>query len=399
MMLWEEDPVRRPRREEGRVLLSLLSVLGALIAVLVAVAPAHAQQDTRIRDLTVEDRAVPVRLMGYGLVVGLDNSGDRVTGGRSGGMTVTSVVNLLRRFAIEVPADVMRLRNVAAVLVTAEVSPYLRAGGKFEVHVSSVGDSRSLRGGVLWMTPLLADVGGKPVASAQGAVLLSQSSEGATYRAVYAAENSARIPTGGLLEVDMPRPQFAATSRLVMREPDVGTASRIAAAINKALGDSTARVEDPGSIALTFKGDEKRDRATLLAQIRELRVRPDVPSRLVIDARDGTVVSGGDITVGDAVVSHGGVTVAIGAAAADSTAGSATAPSASPPTNGVADTAAAAVRSPATPPRTDLRVASGTSVTRIATALHSLRTPPAEIAAIFESLRSVGALTAEIVVR
>lgn len=368
--------VQQPPRMQ-RDLLSILSLVFALVALLVAAAPARSQE-VRIRDLTVEDRAVPIRLMGYGLVVGLDNTGDRVLGGKQGGMTVNSVVNLLKRFDVEVPPDVMRMRNVAAVLVTAEVNPYLRAGGRFEIHVSSVGDSRSLRGGVLWMTPLLADVGGKPVASAQGALLISESESG-TYRAAYASENTARVPTGGLLEAEMARPQFATTNRLVLREPDVGTAARIAAAINKVLGDTTAKVEDPGSIALVFKADEKRDRATLLSQIRDVLVRPDMPSRLVIDARNGTVVAGGDITVSDASVSHGGISLAVGAMAATDSASA-------------KDTSAASARR-------GLRVASGTPVSRIISALHAMQAPPSEIAAILESLRSVGALAAEVVIR
>ena len=368
--------VQQPPRMQ-RDLLSILSLVFALVALLVAAAPARSQE-VRIRDLTVEDRAVPIRLMGYGLVVGLDNTGDRVLGGKQGGMTVNSVVNLLKRFDVEVPPDVMRMRNVAAVLVTAEVNPYLRAGGRFEIHVSSVGDSRSLRGGVLWMTPLLADVGGKPVASAQGALLISESESG-TYRAAYASENTARVPTGGLLEAEMARPQFATTNRLVLREPDVGTAARIAAAINKVLGDTTAKVEDPGSIALVFKADEKRDRATLLSQIRDVLVRPDMPSRLVIDARNGTVVAGGDITVSDASVSHGGISLAVGAMAATDSASA-------------KDTSTASARR-------GLRVASGTPVSRIISALHAMQAPPSEIAAILESLRSVGALAAEVVIR
>jgi flagellar P-ring protein precursor FlgI len=177
----------------------------------------------------------------------------------------------------------------------------------------------------------------------------------------------------------MARPAFASTSRLVLREPDVGTAARIATAINKVMGDSTARVEDPGSVALVFKADEKRDRATLLSQIRDVLVRPDRPSRLVIDARDGTVVAGGEITVGDASVSHGGVTLAVGAPAV-------------PDSSAQRDTSAAA-------DRTSLRVVTGTSVSRIVSALHAMQTPPADIAAILESLRTVGALAAEVVVR
>ncbi|HEX7019209.1 MAG TPA: flagellar basal body P-ring protein FlgI, partial [Gemmatimonadaceae bacterium] len=190
----------------------------ALVAALVGTRSTllHAQEMIRLRDLTIEDKAIPVRLMGYGLVVGLDGTGDRVLGARSGGMTVTSVVNLLRRFDVQVPPEVLRMRNVAAVLVTAEVSPYLRPGGRFEVHVSSLGDARSLRGGVLWMTPLLSDVGGQSMASAQGSVLMSETGANRTFGAI---ENSARIPSGGLLEGELPHAAFASTSKLLLREP------------------------------------------------------------------------------------------------------------------------------------------------------------------------------------
>jgi flagellar P-ring protein precursor FlgI len=367
----------RTRQAYQRDLMSVIGLIVALMAVLAFASPAHAQ-DVRIRDLTVQDRAVPVRLMGYGLVVGLDNTGDRITGGKGGGMTVNSVVNLLRRFDIEVPSEVVRMRNVAAVLVTAEVSPYLRPGGSFEVHVSSVGDARSLRGGVLWMTPLLADVGGKPMGSAQGAVLTTDLQSGTT-RAMAMAENSARIPTGGLLEADLPHPKFASIARLVLRDPDVGTASRIASAINKEMGDTTAHVEDPGSVALVFKDNEKQDRATLLSRIGDVRVRPDRPSRLIIDGRDGTVVAGGDIGISDAVVTHAGITLSVG-------------PPMPVDTTVKKDTTSAPVTG-------GLHVLTGTPAYRVAAALHAMKAAPSDIAAIFEALRSVGALSAEVVIR
>jgi flagellar P-ring protein precursor FlgI len=335
----------------------------ALLAV--AARPALAQEMIRVRDLTIEDKAIPVRLMGYGLVVGLDGSGDRSGGGKQGGMTVNSIVSLLRRFGVTIPVEAMKTRNIAAVLVTAEVSPYLRPGGKFELHVSSVGDARSLRGGVLWMTPMLADVGGQPVASAQGAVLMADNGGRGS-----AIENSARIPTGGLLEVDLPRPQFTQSSKLLLREPDVTMASRIATAINKEVGEGTATVEDPGSIALDFKNPGKEDHAMRLARIQDMRVQPQRLARLIIDGRDGTIIAGGELTVGEATVSHGGITISVGAS----------------------DTTAAA--SP-----NSLRMAAGTPVTRIAAALHAVQAPPSEIAAIFESLRAIGAIVAEIVIR
>jgi flagellar P-ring protein precursor FlgI len=320
----------------------------------------------RVRDLTIEDQAIPVRLMGYGIVVGLDGTGDRASGGKQGGMTVNSIVNLLRRFDIQLPPEAMKTRNVAAVLVTAEVSPYLRAGGRFEVHVSSLGDARSLRGGVLWVTPLLSDVGGQPVASAQGPVLMS----GSAGRGGQAIENSSRIPGGGLLEAELPHAQFASASRLLLREPDVTMATRITAAINKEIGDGSASVEDPGSITLALKNVKTPgDRAAEFARIQDLRVQPAHAARLIIDGRDGTIIAGGDLAIGEASVSHGGITVTIGAV----------------------DTTAAV--------KNNLRVPAGTPVTRVAAALHAVQAPPADIAAIFESLRAIGAIVAEVIVR
>jgi flagellar P-ring protein FlgI len=340
-------------------------LLLALPILLLSAAPAAAQE-VRIGDLTIQETAVPIRLVGYGLVVGLDGTGDRPAGGRTGGHTVQSVANLLRRFDVDVPPEVLRLRNVAAVLVTAEVSPYLRPGGRFEVHVSSVGDARSIRGGVLWMTPLISDVGGDPVATAQGSLLIS---DGGGARGSYTVETSARIPSGGLLEGSLPRVEFAASSRLLLRQPDLGTATRVAMAVNTEFGEGIAIVEDPGSVALNLP-DDPVERITMLTRVTEIRAQPTRVARIVIDGRDGTVVAGGDLSVGEAVVSHGLVTLSIG------------------------------VQAPGAPGAAgDLRLAPGTSAQQIAAALHALQTPPVEIAAIFESLREIGALSAEVVVR
>jgi len=341
--------------------------LGAALLAAVASLGSTLPAQTAVRDLVIEDQAVPVRLMGYGLVVGLDNTGDNGYGGRSSQQTVQSVVNLLRRFDVSVPAELLRTRNVAAVLVTAEVSPYLRAGGKFEIHVSSVGDARSLRGGVLWMTPLVADAGGTPVATAQGQLLVTD--YGAGRRRPYLVETTGRIPDGGLIEGELPRPTFSTVSRLLLREPDIGTASRIAAAIDTALGAGTAKVEDPGAVALTLKDG---DPAAKLAKIRDLTVHLATPARIVIDAHDGTVVAGGELPVGPGVVSVGSVTLSIGGVPADTLAGT---------TDG------------------RLRLATGTSVQQLIAALHAVQTPPSQVALIFEALRRAGSISAEVVTR
>jgi flagellar P-ring protein FlgI len=362
-------------------------LLGALLLAAAAALPGAplGAQDAKVKDLTIAEGAAPIRLVGYGLVVGLDGTGDRGTGSRGSGMTVQSVTNILRRFDVEVPAEMMRTRNVAAVLVTAEVSPYLRSGGRFDVHVSSLGDARSLRGGVLWMTPLVAEAGGQPLAAAQGALLLSEAVDPRDRFTAPTVETTARLVSGGQLESDLPRPTFAGGTKLLLKEPDVGTAAKIAAAINGALGAKTATVEDPGAIALALP--DSGDRATLLARVRDLSIRPDRSARVVIDARDGTVVAGGDMTVGDAVVSHGAVTLTIGGMAAAAPAATPNAP------------AAPAAGADTTTTPGDVRIATGTSVQRVAAALHAVQTPPSEIAAIFAALKESGALVADVVVR
>lgn len=326
-------------------------------------------QDSRIRDLVLTDAAPPVRLMGFGLVTGLNGTGDRVAGAYGSRQTVQSIVNLLRRFDVDVPAAVLRTRNVAAVLVTSEVSPYLRSGGRFEVHVSSLGDAQSLRGGVLWMTPLVADVGGKPLASAQGSLLVSSDGSRSTM-STDAASTTGRIPDGGMLEIDLPRPtESASNNKLFLREPDVLVATRMVAVIDSAFGGpGNATVGDPGLIILTIK-DTSSSFLTALAKVRTLRVHSPRPGRIVIDGRDGTIVAGGDLLVGEAIVSHSRITLSIGASA---------------------DTSS-------TPG--DVRMPSGTTVQRIGAALHAMRATPSDIAAIFEALRSVGAISAEVISR
>ena len=350
-----------------------LACLGA------AAAPAAAQEP-RIADLTIEGSAVPQRLVGYGLVVGLDGTGDRSMATRQGGMTVQSVVNLLKRFDLAVPTELLRTQNVAAVLVTAEVSPYLRPGGRFVTHVSAIGDARSLRGGVLWVTPLVAGPNGPAFATAQGPLVIDEpaTEQNVRWRRGSAAPvNHASIPDGGVLEADLPRPTVELATKLWLREPDLSTAQRIVAAINAALGEGKAKVEDPGAIALALTGstDEK---AEALGRVRELRVRPAQRSAVLLDARSGLVVAGGDAQVGAAVVRQGRVVLSI-----------------------AGPNAAAAARDAAAQGDSTiaLRLPVGTSVLEVTAALRAVDAQPRDVAAILLALRQVGALPVEIVVQ
>lgn len=339
------------------------------LAVLASLAPHLSRaQDVRVRDLVLADAAPPVRLMGYGIVTGLDGTGDMVFGTTGSGQTVQSIVNLLRRFDISVPPALLRTRNVAAVLVTSEVSTYLRPGGRFEVEVSSLGDARSLRGGVLWMTPMVADAGGQPLAGAQGPIVISSGST--TNRALNTViGTTGTIPNGGVLEANLPRPQLAASNMLLLREPDITTAARIAAAVDSALGGKDiATVQDPGAVRLALK-DTTGGLAAALSAVRDIKVRPSRTARIVIDSRDGTIVAGGDLVVGEAIVSHGGITISVGA---------------KPDSTAVFG---------------DVRAAAGATVQTIGAALHAAQANASDIAAIFDALRAVGAIAADVVIR
>lgn len=362
---------------------ALRVTVGLLAAVVLAAGPAAGQQ-TRVGDLVQMEEDVPVRLVGYGLVTGLDGTGDRTIGGFSGGHTVRSIANLLRRFDVRVPPEALRTRNVAAVLVTAEVSPYLRPGGRFEVKVSSVGDASSLRGGVLWMTPLVARPGGDPVATAQGGLVLSR---GVTTPGERPVETSARVPDGGLLRGQLPRGAMTGSTRLLLRDPELGTATRIASAVNEEFGEGTARVEDPGSVAVELSDDVEGGTASALARIRALQVEPVRTARLVIDGRDGTVVAGGGLQVGEAVVSHGGMTLTVGGGIAGQGGG------------GGGQGGGGQGGPGGQGPPGAVRVASGATVQAVASALHAVAAPPEAIANIFRSLEQVGALSAPVEVR
>ncbi len=338
-----------------------------LLALLLLAAPMALHAQVRVGDLTTRTGEVPVRLVGYGLVVGLDGSGDRSFGSLSGSVqTVRSVVNLLRRFNIEVPPERLRLRNVAAVLVTAEVSPFLRPGGRFEVQIASIGDATSLRGGVLWMTPLVSDPDQAPVATAQGAMPVQADERG---RWGNRGAASGRLVDGGLLEVALPAVAVVTEPRLLLRTPDYPLAARLAAAVNGVFGDSTARVEDPGSIRLTAPGGATDNLPAFLAAVDTIPVTVPTVARIIIDARSGVVVAGGDVRVGPAVVSLKGITVRVG----------------DPP--------------PATPTDGVVAVGPQATVRDIAVGLQSIGAAPADVAAVFDGLRAAGAITAMVVIR
>ncbi len=340
-----------------------LRAYAALFAASLLIATPAWSALTTVGQVTRHMGDIPRRIVGYGLVTGLDGSGDRSFGRASASSpSVRSVANLLRRFQVEVPADQLRLRNVAAVLVTAEVSPWLRPGGRFDVQVSALGDATSLRGGTLWITPLVTDPGQPPIATAQGTLYVAGDESGGV--SSFRRANSGRVDDGGVLEASSSVP--VSDPRLLLREPDLMTARLVAAAIDSAFGAGTATVEDAGSILLKPPGAAAP--AVWFAAIDTVELRAPEAARVVIDSRDGTVVAGGGLRIGAAVVSHGGVTLQIGGSAGAASEGL-------------------------------VRVGVDASVQDVVAGLHAAGARGAEIAAVFEALRSSGALRATVVVR
>ena len=291
-------------------------------------------------------------------------------------MTVRSVANLLRNMGVEVPERVIRTRNAAVVLVTAEASRYTRTGGRFDVSLSSLGDATSLRGGVLWLAPLSATVGGQAFASAQGNIQLQASVDDRRRDAV---ETSAVLVDGGVALADFGG-TVAPPTRLLLRSPNLGTAQLIADAINASVGAGSATVEDPGSVSLQLPAN---DGFTTLVAVGDLPVTPTTVPRVVVDARSGVVAAGGNISVGPAVVSHDWLTVSI-------TDVDAAAPAGPGPDGLPADGIL---------PPGSVRAQTGIQVQSLAEALHAVGATADIIGAVLQSLRSVGALHAEVLIR
>jgi len=367
-----------------------------LVALMVGVPADVEGQTVRVRDLTQGAEEVPVRLAGYGLVTGLSGTGDRIYGGDRRSMTVRAIANLMRNMGIEVPEQVIRSRNAAAVLVTAEASPYTRQGGRFDVSVASLGDASSLRGGQLWPTPLSAGVGAPVAAVAQGTIQVGDGDR----RSRYDVETSATILRAGVAQLDFGGGNQPPSGVLVLREPDLAVAQAIAGAINLDLGSEIATVTDPGAVTVELPAEDPF--GTLVA-IGAVEVTPDPSPRVVVSALDGLVAAGGEIRVGPAVVSHDWLTLTIAAqeAVPEPPADPLTPPAdpadaAAPPI--AVDIASEAATQVMSAPGS-VRLEPGIRVQELAEALHAVGATGQVIGSIFQSLRSVGALQAEVQIR
>jgi flagellar P-ring protein precursor FlgI len=290
------------------LLMKTIQVVALLVFMVGLIAPAHAD---RIRDLAQVAGVRNNQLIGYGLVVGLDGSGDQTT---QAPFTTQSLENMLQQFGITVPASARpQLKNAAAVMVTADLPPFAKPGQVIDVTVASIGNAKSIRGGQLLMTPLHG-ADGNVYAMAQGSVVVggvsASGKSGSSVQINISA--SGRVPAGASVERSVPS-AFGNSGDMVLNlnSPDFTTAARIAQAVNSTYGPGTANAVDGGSVAVRGPLDPGQ-RVAWLGAIQSLEVQPgDAPARVVVNSRTGTVVIGSDVRVSAAAVAHGAIQVTI----------------------------------------------------------------------------------------
>jgi flagellar P-ring protein precursor FlgI len=282
----------------------------ALLAVLLAVCvPVNAGATSRIKDLANVEGVRQNQLIGYGLVVGLNGTGDTLN---NIPFTKQSLTAMLERLGVNVRGQTLRTGNVAAVMVTANLPAFATQGTRIDVTVSSLGDAKSLQGGMLLVTPLLG-ADGNVYAVGQGSVAIGGfQAEGEAAKITRGVPTVGRIANGALIEREI---EFnlnrQSQLRMALRNPDFTTAKRIAAAINDYIGVPTAEPLDPSTIGITVPKQYRGNVVSLLTEVEQLRVDPDQPAKIVIDERSGIIVMGNDVRVSTVAVAQGNLTVTI----------------------------------------------------------------------------------------
>jgi len=343
---------------------------------------------SRIKELAHLKGVRSNQLVGYGLVVGLNGSGDS----DSTQFTVQSLVNMMDRLGVTVDPNDVKVDNVAAVVVTANLPPFARAGSTIDVTVSSVGDAESLVGGTLLMTPLKA-ADGKVYAVSQGALILNALAFGGKAASVQKNHPTVgRIPSGALVEREVPY-TFGENQELdyLLRDSDFTTISRMSAAVNKHFGKPLAHSLDAGEMQVLVP-ENYRDRVVdFVSELERLVVTPDTMARIVVNEKTGTVVMGDQVRISTVAISHGNLSLVI-----------------TEDTNVSQPNSFARRGRTVASPQTDISVneeggqlivlEQGASIGDVAAALNAIGATPRDLVAIFEALKAAGALYADLVV-
>jgi flagellar P-ring protein precursor FlgI len=373
-----------------RILRSLHNLTPGLLALLIILAPAQASAE-RIKDLAGISGVRSNQLVGYGIVVGLDGTGDQVI---QAPFTIQSLKSMLAQLGVNVPANVNpQLKNIATVMVTAELPPFVKPGQTIDVTVSSLANAKSLRGGALLMTPLKG-LDGETYAIAQGSMIVSGfGAEGSDGSSVTVNIPSAgRIPNGAIVERGVPSP-FGSEPVMVMNlhSADFSTAQIVASSINEALGEGIARPLDAVSIEVRAPTDPG-DKVAFVSILENIEVDPaQAAAKVVINSRNGTIVIGSTVRVERAAVAHGNLTVTI-----------------SENINVSQPGAFAGAGQTAVTPDSQVSLAEeqarmfllepGITLQELVTAVNKVGAAPGDLIAILEALQQAGALRAQLVV-
>ncbi|OIQ00644.1 MAG: flagellar biosynthesis protein FlgA [Zetaproteobacteria bacterium CG2_30_46_52] len=340
----------------------------------------------RIKDLADVEGVRSNALIGYGIVVGLNGTGDS---SNSSPFTVASIAAMLERFGINVRADIskMKPKNIAAVMVTAELPPFSRPGQLLDITVSSMSDSKSLRGGTLLITPLLAG-DGQVYAVAQGGLSVGGFAiSGAAGNTVKNHPTVGKIPNGARIERAAPNGLNMAQDKItvMLRTPDFTTVSRMKDVINAELGAGMASTVNAGTIEVW---NQNGDAVSLIAQLEQMELLTDRPAIVVVDERTGTIVMGQGVTIETVAVSHGNISISV-AESAD-----------------VSQPFAFSGGSTVATPSTEVKVQEDESqlvilprqvtLAALVSALNSVGATPSDLIAVLQAIKAAGALHAEL---
>jgi flagellar P-ring protein precursor FlgI len=359
-----------------------------LACVFLIFSAAVSNASSRIKDIATFEGVRENMLVGYGLVVGLNGTGDSLGDGH---FTKQSLMAMLERLGVKPTQAGLASKNVAAVMVTASLQAFARQGSKIDVTVSALGDSKSLLGGTLLVTPLLG-ADGEVYAVSQGQVAVGGfTAVGQGETITKGVPTSARIANGGIVEREI---KFDLSSlkrvHISLRNPDFTTARRMAQAVNAFLGTNVARPKDPGTLVVEIPNDYEGNVVGLITDIEQLRIEPDQLARIIIDEQSGTIVMGDNVKISTVAIAQGSLTIRVTETPQVSQPG---------PFAEVGETETVA--------RTDVQVDedgdkkmtvvnSGVTLQDLVNGLNSLGIGPRDLITILQAVKASGALQAEI---
>ncbi|MEL6062900.1 MULTISPECIES: flagellar basal body P-ring protein FlgI [unclassified Methylobacterium] len=368
---------------------SLLRSLPGLLAgaLLLAALSGPALALSRVKDLASIEGVRQNQLVGYGIVVGLNGTGDTLN---NIPFTKQSLQAMLERLGVNTRGATMRTQNLAAVMVTANLPPFAAQGTRIDVTVSSLGDAKSLQGGTLLVTPLLG-ADGEVYALAQGSVAIAGfAAEGAAAKITRGVPTNGRISNGANIEREIAfKLNDAKSLRLSLRNPDFTTSKRIAAAINDFMGADTAEPTDPATVTIQIPARYNGNMIRLITEVEQLKVEPDQTARVIVDERSGIIVMGRDVHVSTVAIAQGNLTITITEQPQVS--------QPAPLSNGRT----------AVVPRTGVKVDTGegnklalvkegVSLRELVDGLNALGVGPRDLISILQAIKAAGALQAEI---